>query len=241
MTLIQGIRYNLRGLIMGLTTPKLLFLGMLRLAVVVLFTIVLSGIVIIWHESILNLLWARPEPGWLLFVWTGVSLVLSIFLAAISGLFSYIVAQLLFAVFVMDYMSRVTEKIVLGHGDGNSDGSSLSFLRLFAYLIRQEIPRAIIPVILMLFIMGLGFMTPLGPFVALISSVTAVVFLAWDNTDLVPARRMLTFSKRFGFLKKNLLFHIGFGLCFLIPWVNILFLSFAPVGATLYFLENDPT
>lgn len=238
MELIKGIRYNLKGLVMGLTTPKLLFLGMLRLVVVVLLTLICSGLVIMWHEAIFNLLWKMPDSGWLLFVWKGVSWLLSIFLAAVSGIFSYLVAQLLFSVFVMDYMSRVTERIILGNRKGSEDNNNLSFLSLFIYLIRQEIPRAIIPVVLMLFIMGLGFLTPFGPFVAVISSLTAVTFLAWDNTDLVPARRMLSFNQRLGFLKKNILFHIGFGLCFMIPWVNILFLSFAPVGATLYFLEN---
>ena len=135
-------------------------------------------------------------------------------------------------------MSRITEKIILGQ-ENVSEDSNISFFRLFLYLMRQEIPRAIVPVILMLFIMGIGLLTPLGPAVAVVSSLIAIVFLAWDNTDLVPARRMLPFSKRFEFLKKNILFHVGFGLCFLIPWLNILFLSFAPVGATIYFIEKD--
>ncbi|MBF0377014.1 MAG: EI24 domain-containing protein [Desulfamplus sp.] len=237
MSFIKGIIYNFRGLIMGLTTPKLLFLGMLRLIVVLILTIFCSGLVLMWHQEILNLIWIRPEAGLVLFLWRVVAWILSIFLAAVSGLFSYIVAQLLFSVFVMDYMSRVTEKIILGQSI--VEESNLSFFRLFLYLVRQEIPRAIIPLFFMLFIMGVGFLTPLGPVVAIASSIIATIFLAWDNTDLVPARRMLPFNQRFVFLKRNLLFHIGFGFCFLIPWINILFLSFAPVGATIYFLENE--
>jgi CysZ protein len=42
---------------------------------------------------------------------------------------------------------------------------------------------------------------------------------------------------RFRFLLKTLPFHLGFGLLFLVPALNILLLSFAPVGATLYYLE----
>jgi CysZ protein len=38
-------------------------------------------------------------------------------------------------------------------------------------------------------------------------------------------------------LLKTLPFHLGFGLLFLVPVLNILLLSFAPVGATLYYLE----
>ena len=82
-------------------------------------------------------------------------------------------------------------------------------------------------------------LTPLGPIIMIISSIIAAMFLAWDNTDLIPARHMHPFKTRFGFLKNNILFHIGFGLLFLIPWLNIIFLSFAPVGATLYYIEKQ--
>ena len=86
--------------------------------------------------------------------------------------------------------------------------------------------------------MVLGLFTPFGPVLAIISSAIAVVFLAWDNTDLVPARRLYPFKQRFKFLLNSLPFHLGFGLLFLIPVLNIVFLSFAPVGATLYHIDK---
>jgi CysZ protein len=72
----------------------------------------------------------------------------------------------------------------------------------------------------------------------LLSPILAGIFLAWDNTDLVPARRLVAFGERFTFLRRNFSFHLGFGLCFLIPGLNILLLSFAPVGGTLYYIEH---
>jgi CysZ protein len=75
--------------------------------------------------------------------------------------------------------------------------------------------------------------------VTVVSSALAVIFLAWDNTDLIPARRLVSFSERFRELRRTLPFHLGFGLLFLIPFLNILFLSFAPVGAALYYLDKD--
>jgi CysZ protein len=84
-----------------------------------------------------------------------------------------------------------------------------------------------------------GWLTPLGPVVTVVSSVIAVIFLAWDNTDLIPARRLVPFGERFRILRRTLPFHLGFGLLFLIPFLNILFLSFAPVGATLYFFDQN--
>jgi CysZ protein len=86
--------------------------------------------------------------------------------------------------------------------------------------------------------MVLGWLTPLSPVTTIISALAAGVFLAWDNTDLIPARRLESFGGRFKFLVKNLGFHLGFGLWFLIPVLNIVFLSFAPVGATLYYIER---
>ncbi|MBU8848368.1 MAG: EI24 domain-containing protein, partial [Desulfobacterales bacterium] len=223
------------GLILSLKTPKLLMLGILRFCIVLFLTLVLSGLVLYWHDEILLIIWEMPESGWLIYIWKVVSWILSIFLAGIAMVISYLVAQLFFCVFIMDYMSRITEKIILGREVPFEQGSWISF---FFHLIKQEIPRAIIPVLISLIIMLLGLMTPVGPIIILISSITAVVFLAWDNTDLIPARRMEPFNVRIKFLKKNLMFHIGFGILFLIPWLNILFLSFAPVGATLYYLDK---
>jgi CysZ protein len=82
-------------------------------------------------------------------------------------------------------------------------------------------------------------MTPLLPLTTVGSSLIAAIFLAWDNTDLVPARRLKPFSDRMRFLIGSLPLHLGFGVWFLIPVLNILFLSFAPVGATMIHLEGE--
>ena len=236
MDLYDGIKYNIRGVMLALKTPKLLILGILRFFIVLVFTLVLSGLVLYWHDEILFLIWKMPESGWLIYLWKAVSWCLSIFLAVIAMVISYLIAQLFFCVFIMDYMSRITEKIILGKEVPFEQGSWISF---FIYLIKQEIPRAIIPVLISLIIMVLGLMTPISPVIIILSSLAAAVFLAWDNTDLVPARRMEPFGIRMKFLRNNLMFHVGFGLLFLIPGFNILFLSFAPVGATLYYIEKE--
>lgn len=236
MEFFSGIKYNIQGVLLALKTPSLLMLGLLRFVVVFILSLFLSGMILFWHEEILVLLWKMPESGWLVYLWQVVSWLLSILLAALAMVISYLIAQLFFGVFIMDYMSRITERMVLGQELSPSQGS---WLAVFAYLIRQEIPRAIIPVLITLVIMIAGLFTPLSPIILVLSSLAAAVFLAWDNTDLVPARRMVPFHGRIQFLKGSLLFHVGFGLLFLIPFINIIFLSFAPVGATLYFLDKE--
>ena len=235
MNLIKGIKYNFKGFLLGIKKPQLLFLGILRFFVVLLLAILLSGAVFYFHSQLLNFVWEMPESGILLYLWKIVSWIVTLVLASLSALIAYFFAQFLFCVFIMDYMSRKVENIITGKEiyPENTSKTALLF-----YLIKQEIPRALLPVVLSLIIMLVGFLTPFGSIIAIISSIVAVTFLAWDNTDLVPARRMLPFSERLTLLRKNLLFHIGFGLLFLIPFLNILFLSFAPIGATLYYIEN---
>ncbi len=236
MNLFKGIVYNLRGVKLSLKTPRLLILGLTRLVVVVFITILSASLILMYHQQILNLIWSKPESQLILWLWHLVSWLLSFLLVGVSAILSYLIAQILFSVVIMDTMSRITERLVSGQ---EKELRKMPFVRQFFYLIRQEIPRATIPVLLTLLIMILGWLTPLGPVVAIISSAIAAVFLSWDNTDLVPARRLDPFGKRFNFLLKNLPFHLGFGLLFLIPVVNILFLSFAPVGATLYYVDKE--
>ena len=236
MNLFKGIVYNLRGVKLSLKTPRLLILGLTRLVVVVFITILSASLILLYHQQILNLIWSKPESQLILWLWHLVSWLLSLLLVGVSAIISYLIAQILFSVVIMDTMSRITERLVSGQ---EKELRKMPFMRQFFYLIRQEIPRATIPVLLTLLIMILGWLTPLGPVVAIISSAIVAVFLSWDNTDLVPARRLDPFGKRFNFLLKNLPFHLGFGLLFLIPVVNILFLSYAPVGATLYYVDKE--
>jgi len=235
MNLLNGITYNLRGLRLGIKTPKLLLLGLIRFAAVVIITILAASLILVYHEKILHLIWAKPASQWILWLWYVLSWLLSVCLVGLSGILSYLVSQILFSVFIMDYMSRVTERMMMGE---EHELEKVPVLRQFSYLVKQEIPRTILPVLVILILMVLGWLTLLGPVLAILSSGIVVIFLAWDNTDLVPARRLYPFKQRFKLLRKSLTFHLGFGLLFLIPLLNILFLSFAPVGATIYFIDK---
>ena len=235
MNLLSGITYNLRGLRLAIKTPKLLVLGLIRFAAVVIITILAASLILVYHEKILHLIWAKPASQWILWLWYVLSWVLSLFLVGLSAILSYLVSQILFGVFIMDYMSRVTERMMVGE---EQEPEKVPVLRQLSYLVRQEIPRTILPVLVIFLLTLLGWLTPLGPVLAILSSGIAVIFLAWDNTDLVPARRFYPYKKRFKLLLASLTFHLGFGLLFLIPLLNILFLSFAPVGATIYFIDK---
>jgi len=222
MNFISGIAYNFRGLKMGLKTPVLLFLGFVRFLVIVILTVVSASLILKYHNEILSLLWGKPESNWIVWLWYVVSWLLTLLLMGLSAVISFLVAQILFSVMIMDTMSRITEQRVAGR---EKEAKHMSWFKYFFYLLRQEIPRAVIPVMITLILMVLGWFTPLSPVTTIISALVAGVFLAWDNTDLIPARRNEPFGDRFKFLVKNLGFHLGFGLWFLIPVLNILFFS----------------
>lgn len=233
--LLKGIHYNIKGLILGLKTPNLLFLGLMRFLIMLIITGLLAISILMYREPIMAIIWNQPEGVWLLWLWKAIALLLSLFLTAFSTLISYVISQILFSVIIMDLMSKITEKMVTGC----VRESELSFLKQFIYLVKQEIPRAFIPLLASSIILVLGWMTPFGAIVTILASMVSIVFLAWDNTDLLPARQFVPFNERFAYLKQNIFFHLGFGLWFLIPILNIPFLSFAPIGATLYQIEKQ--
>jgi CysZ protein len=235
MELIDGIRYNYTGLKLGLKTPALLALGLLRFAVIFVLSIAAVWLVLANYQEIMNLLWKRPESIWIQWLWTLVSWVLGVLLTGISTILAFLLSQVLFSVVLMDRMSQITEHKITGKVIAPS---GIAWFRTFFFLIRQEIPRMALPVIITLVLMIVGWFTPLSPISTVLSPLTAAVFLAWDNTDLVPARRLETFGSRFRLLAGHWMFHLGFGLWFLIPGLNIMFLSFAPVGATRYYIEH---
>ena len=236
MDLLNGLLYNLRGLRFAVTNGKLLLWGLLRFLLVVIIMLALSGLILAYHSEILDLIWSKPESQWIVWLWHIVSWLVSVFLVGLSAVFSYLISQILFSVLIMDHMSRITELKITGR---IREPKGVPLLKTFFHLIKQEIPRAIIPVILSVLIMVLGWLVAfLGPVMFFVSSGLAVIFLSWDNTDLIPARRLVPFRRRWRFLMKRILFHLGFGLPFLVPGLNLIFLSFAPVGATLYYLDK---
>jgi CysZ protein len=234
MNFFSGIGYNFRGLWFGIKTPKLFFLGLIRLLTVILLTIFIAIIILHYHRDLLGLLWTRPESPWIIWIWYLLSFILAMLLVVLAAVFSYLLAQIIFFAIIIDLMSRITERKLTGSVE---EPEHVPILSLFFYLVKQEIPRAVVPILLSIMLMVLGWILPLGSILILLSSLIAVIFLAWDNTDIVPARRMLEFRERFRFLLSAIPFHLGFGLPFLVPGLNILFLVFAPVGATMYCID----
>jgi CysZ protein len=235
MNIFSGMIYNFKGLALGIKTPQLLFWGLVRFFITIFITFIAAGIVLYYHNDIISLLWSKPQSPWIIWLWYFLSWVLTLLLIGLSAVLSYLISQVFFSIWIMDKMSRITEKVIRG---GEELPPNKTFWGQVIFLLSQELPRTIAPVLITLFMLVLGWFTPLGPIITIIGPAITVIFLAWDNTDLIPARKFIPFKERFSLLLQALPFHLGFGLLFLVPFVNILFLSFAPVGATLYHIEK---
>jgi CysZ protein len=235
MGIIRGFRCNLAGVRLGLATPRLMLMGLARLAAIVAATLLGAVLAMAYHAQMLAAVWSKPESLWLIWLWYLASWLLGLALLGIAALIGYLVAQVLFSVLIMDLMSRHTERLITGR---EVPPPAMSRLRWFVFLVKQEIPRTVLPLLIGVALLAAGWFTPLGPMLAIVSSLAAAIFMAWDSTDLVPARRLEPLGKRFRRLTGSLGFHLGFGLWFLIPVVNLVFLSFSPVGGTLFALET---
>ena len=150
MNILTGVLFNIKGLWLGLKTPKLLLLGLARFAVILTVTIVAAWLILFYHAELLNLIWKKPESTLVIWLWHVVSWFLSFLLVGVSAIISYLLAQILFAVIFMDLMSRTTERLLTGTVQ---EPKNIPFLQLFFTLVRQELPRAVIPVLISLILM----------------------------------------------------------------------------------------
>ena len=134
----QGISYNIKGLKMGLTTMRLLLLGLIRFVVIVVITVAAAVLIVANYQEILSLMWQRPESPFIVWLWYLVSWLMALLLTGVSALVGYLLAQILFSVIIMDKMSQITERLNTGSLHSPVE---MPWFAYFIYLIRQEIPE----------------------------------------------------------------------------------------------------
>jgi CysZ protein len=61
-----------------------------------------ASLILVYHQEILSLIWAKPESRWILWLWYAFSWLLSLVLVGLSAVISYLVSQILFSVLIMD-------------------------------------------------------------------------------------------------------------------------------------------
>ncbi len=213
---------------------SLLLWGLSRFLLILGLTVVFTWLAVSYNHEIFGLIWQRPETGWARHLWTLLLWLFTLKLIILGTILAYIVSQGVFGALIADHMSQLTQR-ALGF---ETRPSSMGGLKHMVFIVKQEIPRVFVPVLPSVSVMILGWMIPFGFVPVILSGLVTSAFLAWDYTDLVPARELWTFSQRWAFFKKNLLGHIVLGLPFLIPFLNIFLLSLGPVSGTIFFLRT---
>jgi len=233
MGFFYGLWCHIEALKIFKQQKSLIFWALLRFIVLIVLFVILSTIAISYNKEVLQLFWIKPENYFLLILWYILLFLTSIVLMFVAGIISYIISQVLFGVLIADHMSILTERIITG----NVTNPQMN-LRHLIFLVKQEIPRTFIPLIITSAIMVFGWILPLGVVLVVASVLISCLFTAWDYTDLVPARALYSFKERFGIFKKEILGHLGFGLPFAIPFLNVVLFSIGPVSGTLFYLKK---
>lgn len=235
MQLIFALKCHLDALTLVKHKKILAFLAALRFLILIAFIVIFSWVALSYNDTFLNYIWEKPSKILLTLVWYIVLIFSTIILLFAGAILAYIISQILFGILIADYMSALAEQIITGKQSEEKISFSLTYL---IYLIRQEIPRTLFPLILSTSFMVFGWLLPLNFIWVILSSFLSCALMAWDYTDLVPARRSMPFKERLHMFKSNFVGHIVFGLPFLIPFVNVIFLSLAPISGTVFFLKE---
>ena len=133
---LHGIRYNLRGLKLGLQTPSLLALGLARLMIILILTAAAIALVLSRYQQITDAMWTRPDSSWLIWLWHMLSWLMALLLSGISAILAFLVAQVMFSVVIMDYMSRIAERKTAGN---EIPPPAMPWYSYFFYLLKDII------------------------------------------------------------------------------------------------------
>lgn len=234
MNLLYGLKCHWEALKIMKAKKSLIFWGLLRFLIILFLFIVLSFIALSYNHLLLEYIWTKPSSLMMLILWKIALVLLTILLLFVAGGLSYLISQILFGVVIADHMSYITEHILSGKEPKGTPPFSFSYL---LFLIKQEIPRGTLPLLVSSSFIILGWLLPLGFIWVMVSSLVSCAFLAWDYTDLVPARMLKPFKERFTLFKRTFWGHVIFGLPFMIPFINVLFFSIGPVSGTVFYMR----
>ena len=167
--------------------------------------------------------WDKPQAWyWLALWWVGWAL-LSFVPIAVSVLGIYLLMKIL-ASPLIEWVSIAIEKDITG-----LEPPHLT-LRQQITVIWGELQKAVVILVVPILLL-------LIPGFNVISLPAAAFLIGWDFFDYPLARRGWSFRERWRFVAGELWSVLGFGLWFIIPFLNILLAPFAIAGGTMLGVE----
>jgi uncharacterized protein involved in cysteine biosynthesis len=170
---------------------------------------------------------SRFEPGWLSSAVTGL-------LTVVVAVLALVLFQPVFSAPFIDLLCERSEKIYRGNAP------SAGLLRSVAQAISHGILKMAFYGFALAITLIAGSLTGAGGF---LGAVLYAVFVAYDAFDYPLARRAVSFGGKWRYLLsrpgQTVGYCCGAGLFYFVPLAGLLAPSFAAVGATLLFLDED--
>jgi len=194
-----------------------------------------------YYGDIVSWIWARPDSWLMRILWYLLYVFIFLVVILLSYLTFFVLQAILSAPF-NDLLSERTEKLAFGH---EPPPFSVGFLlKGLGKTVAHEVAKMGLYVAVMVPLLLLSVLaTVLSPVVSVVGFYFTAIFFAYDFMDFSMGRRLWSFSRKWGALKKNRALTFGFGAALagalLIPVFGLLCLPMAAVGGTLLFCDLD--
>ena len=221
--------------------PELLKLCLLPLLINLLVFVGVGVGLYFYYGDIVNWIWARPD-SWLMRILWYLRYVFIFMLVLLLSYVMFFVVQAILSAPFNDLLSERTEQ--LAYGTKPPPFSVGYVLKSLGKTVAHEVAKMGIYVAVMAPILLLSVVvTLLSPVFAVIGFYFTAVFFAYDFIDFSMARRLWSFSRKWGALKQNRALTLGFGAALagalLIPVFGLLCVPMSAVGGTLLFCDLD--
>jgi len=229
----EGSKFHVRGIRFGLSHPSFLILAVLPFLVTLILYIFAFYMFIHHADEVLQMVW-HPQTGesswivgWLHWTYTHIVKWIIYLIVLVIMFYTFIVLSIVLASPVYDYVSAKYERVYYQNaskGEGTPSGKGV------LTVLKEEMKKAILMLIIPI---PLIFVPVVG---TLLSFVVAAVFIAWDYTDFSLSRDSPLLRDRMRAVWRHKWSLLGFGSPLLIPFLGLVIMPFAILGATtLYF------
>lgn len=238
----EGFRFHRKGIRFGFSHPSFLILSVLPFLVTLVLYIFAFYMFVDHADDLLQMVW-QPEAGesswivgWLHWAYIHIVKWILYIVVLIIMFYTFIVLSVVLASPVYDFISTKYERVYYQdalEGEATTSGKGL------LTILKEELKKAVLMLIIPI---PLIFVPVVG---TLLSFLVASVFIAWDFADFSLSRDSPLLRDRMRAVWQHKWSLLGFGSPLLIPFVGLLLVPFAILGATtLYFdrmkLASEP-
>lgn len=231
----DGLCFHRRGFELALRHRSFLFLSLVPFVV----TLTLYLLIFYWFslnaDELLNAIWGATTPkvaqtvGWLHRMYMHVVKYLLYFVLLMIMTYTFLIFTAIVGSPLYDFISSRYERLLGGpQVPSKRDGAAPGRMAV----IKEEIKKTFIILFIPLF---LFFIPLIGN---LMSLLIAPVLIAWDYVDFSLSKDRTFLKDRLAVVWQHKFCLLGFGLPLLIPFLGILLMPFAILGATRLYFES---